>query len=101
MSNLSNSINMNDVIEQIRENELTPDLQMIAEICGMDSVRQLIKNMSGLNFYIPKLSRFESFIERYMKQEPGKSIKQLAKELRVSEQFLKTIERRILKIKKK
>ena len=80
MPNLSNSITMNDIIEQIRVNELTPDLQMVAETCGMEAVRQLLKNMAGLNFYIPKLSRFETFIERYMRQEPGKSIKQIAKE---------------------
>ena len=100
MSNLSSSASLNEIVNQIRENELTPDLQMIAETIGMDAVRELLKKLGGLNFYIPRLARLESFIERYMKQEPGKSIKQLAIELRVSEQFLKTIERRFIRIRK-
>jgi hypothetical protein len=77
------------VINQIENEDLTPDLQLIAELIGLDNVRCLIDNLSGVNIYIPKISRLSNFIERYVKSNKERSVKQLARELTVSEQLVK------------
>jgi DNA-binding CsgD family transcriptional regulator len=80
---------MNKVINEIEIEDLTPDLRLIAELIGLENVRNLIDNLSGINIYIPKISRLGSFIARYVKSNKSKSIKQIARELTVSEQLVK------------
>lgn len=80
---------MNQIFDYITEDELTDDLKLIAEVCGMDSVRKLLQHLAGLSFYVPKVSRLDKFINRYLKENKGKSVKNLALELGVSDQFLR------------
>ena len=85
---------MIDVLDQINEEDLTPDLQMLASVTGIEPIRQLLRNFAGMSFYVPKVSRFDTFIIKYIKKSPDKSLKILALELGVSEQYLKTLKRR-------
>jgi hypothetical protein len=80
---------MQDIFDLIREDELTDDLLLISRSCGVDVVRKLLKYMSGLAFYIPKMSRMDKFVNRYFRENSNKSIKQIANELGVSEQYLR------------
>lgn len=80
---------MNNVFNQIKEEDLTPDLKMISDICGIDTVRILLQHFGGLTFYIPKLTRLDDFIKRYISMYRDKSKKTIAKELGVSEQFIR------------
>lgn len=80
---------MKNIYEKIEQDDLTPDLEMISNICGIDTVRTLLREFGGLNFYIPKLTRLENFIQKYMNQNKDKTLKQIATDLKVSEQFLK------------
>lgn len=82
---------MKDVFDCVEAEDLTPDLEMVANVCGIEFVRNLLRNLSGLSFYVPKLSRLESFIGKYMRNNKEKNLKQVAKELLVSEQFLKKL----------
>lgn len=87
---------MNDIYSIIDEDDLTPDLKMLSETCGLEVVQNILRNFGGLNFYIPKLSRLDTFIERYIRENNTKTLKQLAKELNLSERYL-----RLLKMKYK
>lgn len=80
---------MADVFEFIDESELTPDLQIMADLCGMDLVRKLLKSLPGMSFYIPRISRLDSFVKKFISMNRDKSRKQIAKELNVSENYLK------------
>lgn len=82
---------MKDPIELIERDDLTPDLQLIADVCGMEVVKIMLRTLQGLNIYIPKISRFYRFIYRYYKMNIHKTLKQIASELTVSEQYLKNI----------
>ncbi len=82
---------MNDIFSIIKEEDLTPDLQMLSEICGLEVVKDILRNFGGLNFYIPKLSRLDTFIERYIRDNKNKTLKQLAKELNLSERYLRLL----------
>lgn len=85
---------MKAIFDYITEDELTEDLRMLADVCGIDCVRKILENLSGMSFYIPKVSRFERFIDRYIAENNAKSIKALALELGVSDQYLRNKRRR-------
>jgi hypothetical protein len=70
-------------------NDLTPDLILLAGVVGIEKLEELIQEYGGANFYIPKISSLDKFVERYIKNNHNKTSKQLAKELKVSENFIK------------
>jgi hypothetical protein len=80
---------MNDVFDIIEETELTPDLQIMADLCGIDLVRKLLRTLPGMSFYIPKITRLDGFVRRFITLNHDKSRKQIAKALNVSENYLK------------
>lgn len=82
----------------INEEHLTPDLAMLENVCGIDAVRALLANFGGMTFYIPKLSRLEQFVLEYINDNlQCKSYKQIAKDLSVSETFIRTLEKKSLR----
>jgi hypothetical protein len=85
---------MNNVIEMVTIDDLTPDLQMLAQVCGIDTVKQMLLCFSGINFYVPKISRLESLIEKYMKLNNEKTFNEMARDLNVSAQYLKNLYKR-------
>ena len=76
---------------KINFDELTDDLQFVAEKCGIDIVFDLLKNLQGTNIYIPKVSRLKDYNIRYIETNKDKSIKQLADELGVSENHIRKL----------
>ncbi|MDT3739752.1 MAG: hypothetical protein RO257_09645 [Candidatus Kapabacteria bacterium] len=85
---------MVDYFDKIVYEDLTPDIRLLADACGLDSVRHILRHLGGLQFYIPKVTSFESFVLRHMKENYHKSIKEIARELDVSEQYLKSVKKR-------
>jgi len=79
---------MIDIYNYINEDDLSNDLRLIADVCGLEAVQKMLKHLAGLSFYIPKITRLEKFVIRYVSLFPKKSIKQIAKELRVSDKYL-------------
>ena len=51
-----------NLFESLQSDDLTPDLQMLENLCGIETVRKLIENYSGMYFYIPKVTSLKSFI---------------------------------------
>jgi len=80
-----------DVYEGIQYDDLNQDLQLLADIIGIDAVRKLIKESKGLTFYIPKIKHFHGYILRYMKFNPDFTIKQIATFFEVSEMFIRKL----------
>lgn len=79
---------MKDIYENIQLEDLTDDLKLIANVVGIDVMRNLLRNLQGAYLYIPKISRLDKFVIRYLSQNQGKSLKQIAVELGVSTQYL-------------
>ena len=85
-----------EVYDLILPKHLTDDLMMIYEVCGIETVRKLLKNYGGMTFYIPKLSRLEDFVMNYTKENrPHKSYKSIALDLNVSETHIRTVMKKI------
>ncbi len=82
---------MADIFDIMSDEDLTPDLKMLKEICGEDTVKKLLRNLGGLSFYIPKITRLDSLVAKYMKNHKEKDCKLIAKELKVSLQYLKKV----------
>ncbi len=75
--------------------DLTPDFQMLANICGLETAKTIIKNFSGFSFYIPKVTCFSKLMEKYIAEKKSQTTKQIARELGVSEQHIRNIKKRI------
>lgn len=80
---------MNDRFDEIEYNDLTDDLKILADGIGIVGVRCAMRELSGMYFYIPKISRLENFVTRFVSEHKGMSRKEIAQYLDVSEQFLK------------
>ncbi|MGA2296023.1 MAG: Mor transcription activator family protein [FCB group bacterium] len=92
MNNENNSNNGNvlsmDIFELMTEDDMTPDLKMLCGICGMETMKEILRNFGGLNFYIPKVARLDSLVRKYVKKNRDKENKQIARELNVTVQYL-------------
>lgn len=82
---------MKDVFELITVSDLTPDLKLLNDVCGLETVKTLLRNLNGLSFYIPKISHLDTLVIKYYTQNNEKSYKLIAKELGVSEPYLKNL----------
>lgn len=81
-----------DLYQQLIQDDLSDDLKMLAEICGMDVVISLMKNYAGLQFYVPRISSFKNVYKRNIQNE-SKTIsnKDLAAKYDVSEEYIRKI----------
>lgn len=80
---------MKDVYDKLTMEDLTEDLQYLAEACGMEGARNVLRNYAGVSFYIPHVARFDGFVERYLENNKDKSVKTLSIELKTSEQHIR------------
>ena len=80
-----------DVFDLISESDLTADLKLLSDVCGIETVKTLLRNLNGLSFYIPKISHLDTLVIKYYQLNKEKSYKIIAKELGVSEPYLKNL----------
>ena len=75
--------------KEIRIEDLpNKDLQIVAELCGLDVALSLIENLDGVNIYIPKFS-FRRMIKCYVQRHyNGHNAKQLALELGITDRMV-------------
>ncbi|MBX3044136.1 MAG: hypothetical protein KIT33_04325 [Candidatus Kapabacteria bacterium] len=85
-----------DIFSGINYEDLTPDIRLMADACGIEAVRKILMNLNGLQFYIPKITSFEKFVLRYLSENKSKSLKEIARELEVTEYYLKAVKKRNL-----
>jgi len=85
-----------DLFQQLEKDDLSEDLKMLAEVCGMDVVITLMKSYAGLQFYIPRISSFKNVYKRTIRKESkAMSNKDLAAKLDVSEEYIRKIRQEI------
>jgi hypothetical protein len=79
----------NDIYDMIEKEDLTPDLRMMANVCGMEPVRIMLRAFPAQSFYFPKITRFDSFIRRFIAMHSDKTYSQIALMLGASQQYVK------------
>jgi hypothetical protein len=92
---------MKDIYDFVAADDLTPDLAIICDVCGMDTVKEMLRKMPGLSLYIPKTAHLETLVTRYLSENTDKTLLQIAKDAQVSIAYLRQLERKILMSKKK
>lgn len=71
--------------------ELTPDLQLLADSCGLETVNLLINRFRGQQIYIQKLPSYPDYVKRYVREHPLHSTRRISRDLGVSEGFIRKI----------
>ncbi len=65
------------------------DMRLVAELCGLDVAISLLRNMSGVSIYIPKVESNINFIRRFVKRfYNGNNAKIIAIELDIGERLV-------------
>ncbi len=83
-----------DIYEEIEEEDLTQDLLLISQVIGFENVIKMLRELHGISFYIPNLTRLDNFILKYLQRNKNKHTKTIARELGVTEIFLKKFQTR-------
>ena len=91
---------MQTQLNLIEYEDLTPDLQLLADVVGMENTRVILRELAGVYIYIPNISRLERFVLRYLQDNIDKPVKKTANELGVSAQFLWKLKREKIKLVK-
>lgn len=71
----------NDLIELIDVEDLTPDMKLIAEESGIETVRELFRTCDGLEIRVPRINYTKSVLIKYIKKRAGLSAKRIAREI--------------------
>ncbi len=84
-----------DIIEMLEEQDLPEHFQIVAEVCGIETARILIKELGGITVSIPMVTSLRSLLERYIKDNVKElPIKKIARELGMNERAVSNILRR-------
>jgi hypothetical protein len=85
-----------DIIELLEEQDLPEHFQIVAETCGIETARILIKELGGITVSIPMVNSLRSLIERYIKENIKEiPIKKIARELGMNERAVGNIIKKI------
>jgi len=85
---------MENVFDLLSESDLTPDLKILLNVCGIETVKTILKNLAGLSFYVPGISHLDTLVMKYISKYPEKTYKQIAFDLGVSEPYLKSLKKK-------
>jgi hypothetical protein len=80
---------MNKILDEIKAEELTGDMQDLSRIIGLKNVIKLIGEYGGSHFYVPKISKFKRFISRFIDENHDLTVRKISRIFNVSEQFLR------------
>jgi hypothetical protein len=75
----------------ITDKNLSPDMQLVADVCGIEVVRTLMAKLPGLRIYIPHPSRVTSIVRQYIHQRSrdGAGPVEIAAELGLSVRYVR------------
>ncbi|MBM2814404.1 MAG: Mor protein [Ignavibacteria bacterium] len=90
--NIGKIMRNEDIIEMLEEQDLPEHFQIVAEVCGIETARLLIKELGGITVSIPMVNSLRSLIERYIADNAKEiPIKKIARELGMNERAVARI----------
>lgn len=79
----------------LEEQDLPEHFQIVAEVCGIETARLLIKELGGITLSIPMVNSLRTLIERYVSENAKViPIKKIARELGMNERAVAKIVRK-------
>lgn len=82
-------------MEYLEESDLPEHFRIVSELCGIDLAKTLIERLGGTSISIPKPTRIESIVIKYVKDNKDKCDKRLATELELSERTIKRLTKKL------
>lgn len=80
-----------NLYNDIQYEELDDNLKFVADTCGIETVKNILEHLGGLHFYIPKITKLDKFILRKWRESNLKSVKDFARQLNVSETYVRKL----------
>ncbi len=75
----------------LEESDLPEDFKIVAEFCGLDIAKPLLTELEGMRIYIPQIKTLKKLNIKYIKKfMNSKTIRQLARDLNMSETSVKS-----------
>ena len=79
-------------MDNLREDDLTPDLKILLGVCGMDTVKQILYSLQSTQLYIPKVATLTDFVTRCATENAEKkSVREMAVDIGVSRRYLENV----------
>jgi len=90
-----------DLIQHLAIDDLSDDMKLIAQSCGLDVARSLMEKCPGVQIYIPRSEHIEALILREMHRRYGarkltaSEIKAMSIELRKSPAYVRKVAKKL------
>lgn len=73
------------IIDYLRYEDLPADLQVLADVVGLDALKELIIKLGGISLYIPKTQSLTALQDRYVADNKHRPVKVLMEETGLSQ----------------
>ncbi len=89
----------NKLADHVSFEDLTDDMKLVAQSCGLEIARALIANCPGIQLYVPRPENMTQVMRRYVRSRIGEraptdaEIKAIAIELGKSPSYLRQVMR--------
>jgi len=94
--NIGKIMRNEDIIEMLEEQDLPEHFQIVAETCGIETARLLIKELGGITVSIPMVNSLRTLVERYIADNAKEiPIKKIARALGMNERAVANILKKI------
>ena len=85
---------MKDIYELMVDEDVKGDLEMLRDVCGLEALKKILRGMEGISLYIPRITGLESLVLRYIKSNPDRTFKQIARDLNDSDAYIRKVRSR-------
>src|SRR5690606_7793250 len=86
-----------DILDLLEIEDLPEAMQLVAQLMGIDTVKAMIRECGGIQFYVPTLNRTQTLLYRYIKTKGVITLRDkqaLARDLGVTSRYLDDIVRK-------
>lgn len=90
----------NELISLLELEDLSPDMRLIADESGIETVKELFKTCDGLEIRIPRINYCKSLLVKYIESRKGVSIKKIAREVDRSPKEIQKIQKELIMLAK-
>ncbi len=88
---------VNKAVNSLQREDLSEDMQLLADLAGIEVVRKITEHCGGLRFYVPKLTHNKQFIKRYINNNVNEENSRLALSLGISVSYVVKLKKQIIR----
>lgn len=84
------------LLDMLEESDLPSGFKIVAEFCGLDIAKHLLRELEGMQIYIPQIKTLTPLHSRYIKKNINKkSIRYLASDIGLTEKAVRNIAKKL------